>query len=283
MKPLIVSILAGCAPALISSAFGQDQPPPAPPAHPEPGEHAAPHNPDKESPRSEKALDQIAREIAATMTAQMEKAASLEAEGKMEEADTLRAHAKKRMLAAIEGHRNSAEQTKQEKQRQRAERIERADRDRQRQRLERGGRPADHPSERRDAPDRRPEGPPPVELERKLHHVEQAMGHLREAGLPDPAQNLEHLAERLRQALHDQRRTGPQGPDGPPRQSDPSGPSGPSRPFGPPPDAGRRDDELAALRREVESLKATVENLCKMAKPAEKSESREEPAPEKHH
>jgi len=124
-------------------------------------------------------------------------------------------------------------------QRERAAQAERAERERTGQ-SDRGA-PADRMASERNegeraGDDRRPDGPPRSELERKLHHVEQAIGHLREAGLPDPAENLGRLADRLRHALHDQE--------------------------GPRPDGPRRDDDLAALRREVEALKLAVRQLC---------------------
>jgi hypothetical protein len=48
-----------------------------------------------------------------------------------------------------------------------------------------------------------PHNPNPVA---KLRHLQQAIGHLREAGLNEPAENLENMARRLREEIRQQER-----------------------------------------------------------------------------
>lgn len=121
--------------------------------------------------------------------------------------------------------------------------------------LEQHTRAAQGSHEGGDRPDaRRPEGAPPrAELENKLHHVEQAITHLQEAGLAEPAENLKQLANHLRAALKGEgdgpRREEPRRPDGDRREGEPR------RPDGPPP------NDIEALRREIQELRQAVRQL----------------------
>lgn len=73
----------------------------------------------------------------------------------------------------------------------------------------------------------------------RLRHLEQAIGHLREAGLPEPAENLEGMARRLREEIQQQQVQQQQ--------------------------QERRNrqeaEEIGALRREVRELRETVKKL----------------------
>jgi hypothetical protein len=199
----------------------------------------------------------------------------LEKEGKKEEAEEIRTQAKKRMNAAIKEHRQAMSAKRREnQQRQRAQRMERSDRARPLQLERQRAHQLDHsghgPENAPAGPDHR-EGPPPREIQNKLHHVEQAIGHLREAGLPEPAADLERMANRLRQAL---------------RPADGPRPEAPGHPGseGPPhPGARPIHDDVAALRREIDELKKTVAELCKMSGHGDtKAPEKPEPA-DKHH
>jgi uncharacterized protein (DUF305 family) len=271
MKKTILLLLLGCSPAVTVFSRAQDAPPPPP------HEDHAPQGEAQERMNRETA--RFHEEMEQHMKGAMEKAAALEAEGKKDEANEVRSAAKKKLQSAIENHqREMQEKMRGMHQRQRAEKIERAERERaekrERQRAERLGRGPGPGSPGRPEADERPDGPPRPELERKLHHVEQAIGHLREAGLPDPAENLERVAQRLRNAMHDQPGPPPgrgPHPDGPPH-GDHAGAPG--------------HDEIGELRREIEELKKTVGELCKMRDKGGKKEGGQEGSPEsseKHH
>lgn len=265
MKNAFFSVVLGASPLMVPATRGQDAPPPPSEEH---QGHEAHEEAEAREPEAEMQEETVrfTREMEERMKGAMEKAAALEAEGKHDAADEMRKEANKKLESAIQEHRRAMQaKMREHQQRQRVERQERAARERA-ERRER--RQADRPDDERrpDGPrPERPDGPPAPELKRKLHHVEQAIGHLREAGLPDPAQNLERVADRLRQALHDHREHGPGS-----RESDPEA--------GPPRDQPRRDEELGALRRDIEELKKLVAELCKMQGHGEKKE-----ADEKHH
>jgi hypothetical protein len=276
MKKTILTLIVGCSATLAPTTRAQDTTPPPPEQEPkkvaEPKEIEA---------RLTEERRQFEKKMEDGMRGAMEKAAQLEAEGKKEEAEEVRAQARKKLQTSIENHRREMQAKMREmNQRDRAARLERAERQRDRERAERreqkqakapgleghdaGHRPDGPAAPHR--PDHRPDGPPRPELESKLHHVEQAISHLREAGLPDPAANLERVAQRLRNAMHESQ--GPAAGHGP----HPDGPPHGKRPDGPP------REELGALRREVEELRQTVDKLCKMQKAEEKKD-----APDKHH
>ncbi|MFN0125590.1 MAG: hypothetical protein ACKV19_02760 [Verrucomicrobiales bacterium] len=250
MKNALFSLFLGIAPLWVPVIRGQDDPPPPP------EENQGHEAHEKAEARMQEETIRFTREMEERMKGAMEKAAALEAEGKHDAAEEMRKEARDKLESSIQEHRRAMQEKmrehQQHQQHQRAERQERA----AREHAERRERPqADRPDG-----ERRPDGPHAPELERKLHHVEQAIGHLREADLPDPAQNLERVANRLRQALHDHREHGPRPEGGPPRVQQ------------------RHDDDLAALRRDVEELKKLVAGLCKMQGHSEKKE-----ADEKHH
>jgi len=132
---------------------------------------------------------------------------------------------------------------------------------------------------RREGDAKKPDGPPHAEVADKLKHVEQAIAHLREAGLPEPADHLNQIANRFRAALH--------GPDQPrpgearreePRREDAKREEGrreePRREEGrreePKRDEPRReerreerrpDNDVEALRREIQELRHAVRQL----------------------
>ena len=120
----------------------------------------------------------------------MKEAAALEADGKLDKANDLRAQAKQNLEAAIKEHQAATQKKMQA--------------------LARG------------------DSPQPKELKNRLHHTEQAINHLREAGLPDLAEQVARAAERLRQ---------------------------------PPPEPRRWDGDIDALRRELNELRETVRSL----------------------
>jgi hypothetical protein len=164
----------------------------------------------------------------ARMKEAMQEAAKLEADGHKEEAEALRAKAKERLEAAVKEHQAMMQRKTQAAMRERA------------------------------SGERRPDGPPPAELENKLKHVEQAVAHLREAGMPDAAESIARIAERLRQEMRTPVRPRPDEA----RRTEPL----------PRPDENRRPDEalrpvqqleaeLDALRREVRELHEAVRRM----------------------
>ena len=106
----------------------------------------------------------------------------------------------------------------------------------------------------------KPEGPQRAEIENKLKHVEQAIGHLKEAGLPEPAGQLNQLANRLRGALRGEgeprreetKRDEPRREEarrGEPKREEPKR------------EEGRPDNDIEALRREIQELRQAVRQL----------------------
>jgi len=120
----------------------------------------------------------------------MKEAAALEADGKLDKANDLRAQAKQNLEAAIKEHQAATQKKMQA--------------------LARG------------------DAPQPKDLKNRLHHAEQAINHLREAGLLDLAEQVARATERLRQ---------------------------------PPPEPRRSDGDIDALRRELNELRETVRAL----------------------
>jgi hypothetical protein len=231
MKTTLLSILLCVTPTLVTQSRAEEETP------------DAPHEEKREEPRGpermQKEMTRFREEMQKQMQGAMEKAAQLDAEGKKDEAEEVRRRANQKRQAAIEEHQRAMQAKMRDRHAQ-----EGPDHRHERMEGERGGpkerEPRDAGPGRPDGPDHRPDGPPRSETERKLHHVEKAIAHLREAGLPDPATNLERIAQRLRNALHEEHA----GHDGP-------------RPDGPP-----RDPEMSALRREIEELKQAVRDLA---------------------
>ena len=158
-----------------------------------------------------------------SMKASLEEVAELEKAGKKDEAEARRHQADEQFQAA----RNELEQRTRE-----ARRNFEAPRE--------GG---DHSEARR------PEGAPPrAELENKLRHVEQAINHLKEAGLAEPAENLNQLANRLRAALKGEG-DAPRRPEGDRREGEPRRP------------AAVPQNDIEALRREIQELRQAVRQL----------------------
>jgi len=100
---------------------------------------------------------------------------------------------------------------------------------------------------RREGGDRRPEGPSRAELENKLRHVEQAVGHLREAGMPDVAEHVNQIANRLRAGLRG---------EGEPRREEPRREEARRE------EPRRPQNDIEALRREIQELRQVVRELA---------------------
>lgn len=190
MNRLLLSLL--CAAASCVSANAQDpRPPVAPPPAPPSPDRPAPGPPDAAlRERFEREQQAFVEKMQQKTEAAMKEAAALEADGKLDKANDLRAQAKQNLEAAIKEH-HAATQKKM-------------------QALARG-----------DAPN-------PQDPKNRLHHAEQAINHLREAGLLDLAEQVTRAAERLRQ---------------------------------PAPEPRRWDGDINALRRELNELRETVREL----------------------
>ena len=158
MKTTLLSILLALSPGFIIQVMAQEGPPGVPPA-------------EKKEPTERerhRAMEAGARQnMEQQMKAAMEEAAKLEQAGKKEEAQQLRRETKERMHAAM---------------------MEREKAARMRDGEGEGPRPPVG-------------GPPRAELENKLKHVEKAISHLREAGMEDAAAQMNRMADRLRNAL----------------------------------------------------------------------------------
>lgn len=166
---------------------------PKPPAPPSP-DRPAPGPPDAAlRERFEREQQAFREKLQQNTEAAMKEAAALEAAGKPDEASALRTKAKQNLEAAIKEHQAATQKKMQA--------------------LARGDSPQDPTSKNR------------------LHHAEQAINHLREAGLPDLAEQVARAAERLRQPLPEPRE---------PR---------------------RWDGDINALRRELNELRETVREL----------------------
>jgi Skp family chaperone for outer membrane proteins len=175
---------------------------------------SAPPSPDRPAPgppdaalreRFEREQQAFREKMQQKTEAAMKEAAALEADGKLDKANDLRAQAKQNLEAAIKEHQTATQKKMQA--------------------LARG-----------DAPN-------PQHPKNRLHHAEQAINHLREAGLPDLAEQVARAAERLRQ---------------------------------PQPEPRRWDGDIDALRRELNELRETVRAL-------KESQSRETKRPTDEH
>ena len=141
---------------------------PKPPAPPSP-DRPAPGPPDAAlRERFEREQQAFREKMQQKTEAVMKEAAALEADGKLDKANDLRAQAKQNLEAAIKEHQAATQKKMQG--------------------LARG-----------DAPN-------PQHPKNRLHHAEQAINHLREAGLPDLAEQVARAAERLRQPAPEPRR-----------------------------------------------------------------------------
>lgn len=191
MNRLLLSLL--CAAASCAAAHAQDPKPPAPPspAPPSPDRRPTPAPVDAAlRERFEREQQAFVEKMQQKTEAAMKEAAALEAAGKPDEANALRTKAQQNLEAAIKEH-HAATQKKM-------------------QALARG------------------DGLNPHDPKNRLHHAEQAINHLREAGLPDLAEQVTRAAERLRQ---------------------------------PAPEPRRWDGDINALRRELNELRETVRAL----------------------
>jgi len=253
MKKTILFLLVGGTTAVTALSRAQESPPPPHGTHSAPADlHAHLH---EETAR-------FHEEMAQLMKGAMEKAAALEAEGKKDEAAEVRAHAEKKQQSAIKEH----QRTMQEKNRRRLKQ-EHAERERAGREHTRKGQGPQAERLKRRPPPAQADQPPPghhygstaPEKERRLHHVEQAVKHLRQAGLIAPARNLERLAERLRH-------TRPHRP-GPARHDRPG---------------AARPNELESLRQEVRELKKSMEQWRK-DRPQDGAPPTAGQSPEKHH
>ncbi|RFC50683.1 MAG: hypothetical protein DVB22_001892 [Verrucomicrobia bacterium] len=192
MNRLLLSLL--CAAASCVSTNAQDPKPPAPPSPDRP----APGPPDAAlRERFEREQQAFREKMQQKTEAIMKEAAALEADGKLDKANDLRAQAKQNLEAAIKEHQAATQKKMQA--------------------LTRG-----------DAPIPRGDAPQPRDLKNRLHHAEQAINHLREAGLKDLAEEVARATERLRQQ---------------------------------PPEPRRSGGDIDALRRELNELRETVRAL----------------------
>ena len=189
MNRLLLSLL--CAAASCVSTNAQDpKPPVALPPAPSP-DRPVPSPPDAAlRERFEREQQAFVEKMQQKTEAVMKEAAALEADGKLDKANDLRAQAKQNLEAAIKEHQAATQKKMQA--------------------LARG------------------DGLNPQDPKNQRHHAEQAINHLREAGLPDLAEQVARAAERLRQ---------------------------------PAPEPRRWDGDINALRRELNELRETVRAL----------------------
>ena len=163
MKSTLLTAILALTPGFSLSTFAQEKKPDVP--REEHKEHAA-----REHHQSEaQARETVERKV----KAMLEEAAKLDEAGKKDAAENLRREAHQ-MAHAVKAHDRAAGEG------------------------------------RREGDAKKADGPPRAEIEDKLKHVEQAIAHLREAGLPEPAEHLNQTANRLRavQRSPDQPRPG---------------------------------------------------------------------------
>jgi hypothetical protein len=166
------------------------------------------------------------------MKATMEEAAKLEQAGKKEEAQQLRREAKERMHAAM---------------------------------MERAKAAKMHGAEG-EGPRPPVGGPPRAELENKLKHIEKAIGHLREAGMEEPAAQMNKMADRLRNALRGEDKPRPESDRREDGKRDEGKRDEGKREEGKHDEAKhdeprRPDGDLEALRREVQELRQAIRKM----------------------
>ena len=159
MKTHLLTFILSVSPAMITVGSAEEKKPDAPR---EERREAA----ERERRQVEDAAAAAREEIEGRLNAVMHEAAKLEVEGKKDEAEALRREAKEKAHAAMQEHERAIYARNEVG--------------------ERG----------REGPDRRPDARPHAELEDKRKHVEQAIAHLREAGMMDAAENIAGLAER---------------------------------------------------------------------------------------
>ena len=210
MKTTLLTILLAM-PAGLSLA--QDRKPDAPREDRKPDAPREEKKEPNERERAQEAKTKVRGEIEQHLKAAMEEAAKLDEAGKKDSAENLRREAKERAHAAM------------------AE-LERGMQDKRREGAERGkDRPADSPAR--------------AEIEGKLKHVEQAVAHLREAGMAEPAEQINQIANRLRAAMRG---------EGEPRREE-------AKRDEPRREGARPDNDVEALRREIQELRQAVRQL----------------------
>lgn len=230
---LLIAILA-LSPGFALSTSAQDKKPDAP--REEQKDHA-------EREHHQAAEAQAREAIEKKVKAALEEAAKLDEAGKKDAADNLR-RAARQMAQAVKAHDRAAGEG------------------------------------RREGEGRKTDGAPHADVANKLKHLEQAIAHLREAGLPEPAEHLSQLANRFRAALH--------GPDQPRREDakreeprreesrrEEAKREEPRREEGRREETkreeGRReerrpDNDVEALRREIQELRQAVRQLNEQPK-----------------
>jgi hypothetical protein len=231
MKTTLLSILLAMSPGFALQIMAQEGRPEGPREEmkekKEPTEH-----------ERHRAMEAGARQkMEQQMKAVMEEAAKLEQAGKKEEAQQLRREAKERMHAAM-------------MEREKAARMHGGDGE--------GPRPPAG-------------GPPRAELENKLKHVEQAIDHLRAAGMEDAAAQINRMADRLRNALRGEDQPRPESDhredgkrdDG--KRDEPKHDEGnhdePKHDKAKHDEPRRPDNDLEALRREVQELRQAIRKM----------------------
>ena len=169
-----------------------------------------------ERERAQEAKSKARAEIEQHLKAGMEEAAKLDEAGKKDAAENMRREAKERAHAAMAEHQRDMQ-------------------DKRREGAERGK-------------DRPVDGPPRAEIEGKLKHVEQAVAHLRESGMAEPAEQINQIANRLRAALRGE------GDREEPRREE-------AKRDEPRREGARPDNDIEALRREIHELRQAVRQL----------------------
>jgi len=236
MKHTLITLITGITCALPLNA--QDKPD-------APRDHERREAAGKEAATREGAEREFAaakEKIDQRMKAAREEAAELEKAGNKDAAEAKRKEAEQQRNAALNELRQHMRGRRQGEVRRDGE-------------PRREGEPRRPEGQRRDGDGRRHDGPPRHELENKLRHVEQAIGHLREAEMPEPAEHLNQVANRLRGALRGEG-DGPRREEGhrqQARREDGRRQEGPQdQPLG----------DIEALRREIQELRQAVRQLA---------------------
>jgi HAMP domain-containing protein len=242
MKTLLLSMLLSISPFLIATATAQEEnASPTSPSSPQGEETIAPK---AHSPAIQQIIEEHAeaqRKIIETEQAATAQAAALEADGQPGPAAEVRQRAREKMQATVEElHRSTEGKIKQSHKEGACPVCQQNEADNapappaRDNKAEQGHR---RQADDRQADDRQADGNAPRPgVKRRLHHVEESIRHLRAAGLHDRAQELEKFAHTLRTST---------APSPRPKHAKPPHPQ----------------DDIQALRREIEALRQSVQSL----------------------
>jgi HAMP domain-containing protein len=247
MKTLLLSMLLSISPFLIATATAQEEnASPTSPSSPQSEETIAPK---AHSPAIQQIIEEHAeaqRKIIETEQAATAQAAALEADGQPGPAAEVRQRAREKMQATVEElHRSTEGKIKQSHKEGACPVCQQNEADNapappaRDNKAEQGHRRQadDRQAHDRQANDRQADGNAPRPgVKRRLHHVEESIRHLRAAGLHDRAQELEKFAHTLRTST---------APSPRPKHAKPPHPQ----------------DDIQALRREIEALRQSVQSL----------------------